>query len=582
MLRSCVMGMAAAAALWAQSADLVVHSAKVVTVDAGFRVAQAFAVRGDRVVAVGTNAAMLRMAGPKTERVDAGGRVVLPGLADTHVHAGSAALYEFDHTVPDMETVEDVLHYVGERAKVVPEGAWIRVSQVFITRLRDQRFPTRAELDRVAPKHPVYFSTGPDASLNSLALQLSGIGDDFQVTDGRPCRLERDSAGKLTGIIRSCGRFVKYKPSVNTPSAEDRRARLKLLLADYNAIGITSIADRDTDDGEVEVYRQLYERGELSCRVFMNLSVDAQEPLEVIEARLKKAAADPLHAYNNRLWLRGIKMYLDGGMLTGSAFMIEPWGVSKVYSIEDPNYKGMRYIPAEKLYPIVRAAMRLNLQPTAHSVGDGAVRALVEAYERVDANDFKVRSQRPCVTHSNFMTPEAIDTMKRIGAVADLQPAWLWLDGATLKKQFGDARLSYFQPYKTLFEKGVPVGGGSDHMQKIGSMRSINPYNPFLGMWITLTRRPRWMEGALHPEQIITREQAIRFYTMNNAFLTFEEKEKGSIEKGKLADFIVLDRDILTCPVDDIKDTRVLGTYVGGRQVYSAESFRKKATPAVK
>jgi hypothetical protein len=561
---------AATMAAAAQVPDLVVHSGKVVTVDGRFRIAQAMAIRGGRVAAVGSNAAILRTAGPGTARVDLNGKTVLPGLADTHVHAGAAALYEYDHAVPEMETIEDVLRYVGTRAKAVPEGSWIRVSQVFITRLRDQRFPTRAELDRVAPKHPVYFSTGPDASLNSLALKLSAIGDDFQVTDGKPCRLERDSSGKLTGILRSCGRFVKYEASTKQAGEADRRERLKMLLADYNSTGITSIADRDADDGEVEVYRQLYERGELSCRVFLNLSVDAQSPIAEIEARLKKAAADPLHAYNDRLWLRGIKMYLDGGMLTGSAYMIEPWGVSKVYSIEDPDYRGMRYIPPDKLYEIVRAAMKLDLQPTAHSVGDGAVKGLVEAYARVDANDFKVRAQRPCVTHSNFMTGEAIETMKRLGIVADLQPAWLWLDGATLKKQFGDARLSMFQPYKMLFERGVTVGGGSDHMQKIGSLRSINPYNPFLGMWIALTREPRWMEGALHPEQRITREQAIRLYTTNNAFLTFEEKQKGSLETGKLADFIVLDRDILTCPVAEVRDIRVLATYLGGKKVFSA------------
>jgi len=152
--------------------------------------------------------------------------------------------------------------------------------------------------------------------------------------------------------------------------------------------------------------------------------------------------------------------------------------------------------------------------------------------------------------------------------VLDLQPVWLWLDGATLRKQFGDERLTYFQPYKTLFENGVMVGGGSDHMQKIGSLRSINPYNPFLGMWITLTRQPRWTDQPLHPEQRISREQAIRLYTINNAYLTFEEKEKGSLEKGKLADLIVLDRDILTCPVNDVRNIQVAQAYLGGKLVY--------------
>jgi predicted amidohydrolase YtcJ len=162
--------------------------------------------------------------------------------------------------------------------------------------------------------------------------------------------------------------------------------------------------------------------------------------------------------------------------------------------------------------------------------------------------------------------------MKALGIVADLQPAWLWLDGATLLKQFGEQRLAYFQPYKTLFEQGVIVGGGSDHMQKIGSYRSINPYDPFLGMWITLTRQPRWMDQPLHPEQRITREQAIRLYTSNNAYLTFQEKEKGSLEKGKLADFVVLKQDILTCPLDQVKNIQVESTYLGGKLVYPSQA----------
>jgi hypothetical protein len=166
------------------------------------------------------------------------------------------------------------------------------------------------------------------------------------------------------------------------------------------------------------------------------------------------------------------------------------------------------------------------------------------------------------------MSAEIVRKMRELGIVANMQPDWLWLDGATLCKQFGDARLAYFQPYKTLFTSGVVVGGGSDHMQKIGSLRSINPYNPFLGMWIALARQPRWMDEPLDPEQRISREQAIRLYTINNAWLTFEEKEKGSLETGKLADLIVLDRDILTCPLDEVRQIQVERTYLGGKLIY--------------
>jgi hypothetical protein len=166
------------------------------------------------------------------------------------------------------------------------------------------------------------------------------------------------------------------------------------------------------------------------------------------------------------------------------------------------------------------------------------------------------------------MSLEAVEKMQRLGIVADLQPAWLYLDGTTLRQHFGQERLTYFQPYKTLFERGVTVGGGSDHMQKIEPERSINRYSPLLGIWTTLARQPRWTDKPLHAEQRITRQQAIRLYTINNAYLTFEEKQKGSLEPGKLADFIILDKDILTCPVDQIKDIAVQATYLGGKAVF--------------
>jgi predicted amidohydrolase YtcJ len=552
---------------YAQPADLILHHGKIVTVDPQFHVVDSMAVRGDRIVATGTRDEVAKLAGPATRQIDLKGKTVLPGLMDSHSHAFSAALYEFDHPVPDMETIADVLQYIRSRAAVAKEGEWIELTQVFITRLRDQRFPTRAELDEAAPRNPVYFGTGPDASVNSLALKVSGIDKNFRITDGKPGRIERDADGEPTGILRSCSRLVKIRSGEKEPTDDDRRQRLKMMLADYNSVGLTSLSERDLGDDGIEIYRSLRDAGELNCRVYVMYSVDAQMPLDQIQARMLKAAQSPLHRYNNMLWVRGTKSYMDGGMLTGSAYMLAPWGVSKVYSIDDPAYRGMRYIEAGKLYQMARFALSHELQFTAHSVGDGAVQGMIDAYAEVN-NDFAVRPARPCITHANFMSAAMIQKMKELGIVVDLQPDWLWLDGATLRKQFGNERMAYFQPYKSLFEAGVPVGGGSDHMQKIGSLRSINPYNPFLGMWITLTRQPRWTDQPLHTEQRISREQAIRLYTINNAYLTFEEKEKGSLEKGKLADFIILDRDILSCPVDEVRTTRVDETYLGGKPVY--------------
>ncbi len=567
MRRACFLVFVLAIAAAAQEADLVLLHGKIVTVDPDFHIAEALAARGDRIVAVGTNDEIARLAGRATRKIDLHGKTVLPGLMDSHSHGSDACLYEFDHPVPEMETIADVLRYLKSRAAAAKPGDWIVLRQVFITRLRDQRFPTRAELDSVAPRNPVYFGTGPDASVNSLALKASGIDRNYRVPEGQTCRIERDANGEPTGILRSCGRLIQIQSGEKKPTPEDRKQRLKMMLADYNSVGLTSISERDLDDPGLEAYRKLKESNELTCRVFVMYGVNAQLPLEQVKARIQAAARGPLHTYNNMLWVRGIKTYLDGGMLTGSAYMLQPWGVSKVYSIEDPKYRGMRYIDPGKLYQIARFALKNDMQFTAHSVGDGAVHAMLDAYSEIN-QEFPVRASRPCITHANFMSAEAIRKMKELGVVADLQPAWLWLDGATLRKQFGAERLRYFQPYKSLFESGVIIGGGSDHMQKIGSFRSINPYNPFLGMWIALTRQPRWTDQPLHPEQRISREQAIRLYTINNAFLMFEEKQKGSLEKGKLADFIVLDRDILTFPVDEVKSIQVEQTYLGGKLVY--------------
>ncbi|HBH53743.1 MAG TPA: amidohydrolase [Planctomycetaceae bacterium] len=577
-----------------ESPDLVLHSGHVITVDSRFSIAQALAVRGGKLVAVGTNDTVRALAGPNTRQIDLAGGTVLPGLIDSHTHPVAAALHEFDHPIPEMDTIADVLAYIASRAAVVPEGEWITLRQVFITRLRDQRYPTRRELDQAAPRHPVMFATGPDAALNSLALQESGITRETQVTDGGPGQIEKDpQTGELTGILRSCTRLAKPRGSAPGATSAEQRERLKQLLSDYNRVGLTSITDKDASESEYALFRELHQAGELTCRVYIHASVDAQQPVEELARQFDRIAADPGHQWDPWLWRRGVKCYLDGGMLTGSAYLRQPWGKSRIYSITDPEYRGLRYIDSEKLLELVRLSVKHDLQFTAHSVGDGAVHALLDAYGTVN-DELRARAEGPVpgdarpgagperspapiagcrfsLTHANFQSREAVDQMRDLGVVCDLQPAWLWLDGATLRAQFGDNRLEFFQPYRSLFEAGVMVGGGSDHMQKIGSLRSVNPYNPFLGMWITLARQPRRGGEPLHPGQKLTRPEAIRLYTIQNAWLTFEERFKGSLEPGKMADFVILDRDILSCPEEQIPEIQVRQTWVDGRLVYRGD-----------
>ncbi|MGH2795888.1 MAG: amidohydrolase, partial [Actinomycetota bacterium] len=415
-LLSVLLALAAAAGCQRQTPPThIFHNAKIVTVDPQFLIAEAMAVRDGRIVAVGTNTEVVALAGSGTEQVDLGGKTVLPGLIDSHVHAPGASMYEFEQPVPDMETIEDVLAYFRARAAKTEPGGWVTLSQVFITRLREQRYPTRAELDRAAPGHPAVFRTGPDASLNSMALKMSGIDAKFQVPEGQPCRVERDRSGQPTGILRNCGRYIKSGSGGSSPSDADRLARLRALLADYNSVGITSIVDANANEGGLGLYRTLLEQNALTCRTFLAWGVDAQAPLDGIEASIREAASHPLHEHGDMLWLRGVKAFLDGGMLTGSAYMRQPWGVSQIYAIDDPEYRGVRFIEPEKLYQIARLALANDLQFTAHSQGDAAVDAMVEAYERINRDDFPVRDRRPSITHSSFMSAEAIAKMKAIG-----------------------------------------------------------------------------------------------------------------------------------------------------------------------
>jgi predicted amidohydrolase YtcJ len=554
----------------AAEADLILHHGKFVTVDRKFSIAEAIAIQGERIVQVGRNEDVLKTKGVTTQVVDLGGRTILPGLIDSHVHPG-AAMTEFEHSIPDMESIQDVLDYVKARTAAAKEGEWIQLSQVFITRLREQRYPTRDELDRVAPQHPVIFSTGPDASLNSLALKLSGIDRNFKITDDGPGYVEKDAQGEPTGILRSCTRIVKSSSSGKRATEQETYQRTLRLFRDYNSVGLTTVADRSASLSAIERYKKMRDNGELPVRLAVSQNIGTIGALEKIQASIRDVAKNPLCQGDSRLRIIGIKTFLDGGMLTGSAYMRQPWGVSEIYSIKDPEYRGVLFVPKERLLPIVRTAAESGLQFTAHSVGDGAVHTLLDVYEELTKEGLPVRQTRGCITHSNFMSREAVEQAARLGVVVDIQPAWLYLDTRTLVKQFGYDRLRYFQPLRTIFAEGGIAGGGSDHMQKIGSFRSINPYNPFLGMWVAITRRSKWYEGQLHPEEALSREQAIRFYTANNAYLLFKEHEVGSLEPGKLADLIVLDTDLLTCPVDQIPKTQVLRAYLGGKLVHTSD-----------
>jgi len=550
--------------------SLIVHGGKIVTVDKDFRIVTAMAVDSERIVAIGSDAEVLQLKNGHTKVIDLKGRMVLPGLMDSHAHPVGAATHEFDHEVPDIADIPQLLDYIATRAKTLPEGSLIYVRQIFITRLKEQRYPTREELDRVAPKHPVHFSTGPDSMLNTLAMKLAGIDKNYAVPAGQAGKVEFDANGEPTGLLRSISPKIVAKSSSKSPSADQTRDLLRKLFADYNSVGFTVIADRGASSGNLALYQKLRDAGELTVRLRCSHTFPTGNLWPAIEKAIDEIITHPLRKPDPYLQIVGTKVWLDGGMLTGSALMQEPWGVSKIYGITEPDYKGVQIIPRDSLKRMVQKVSESGMQFTAHSVGDGAVQTLLNVYEEVGKEMPEMRATRPCITHCNFMTPASIAQAAKLGAVIDLQPIWFHLDGRTLLKQFGHERMSRFQPLRALFDAKVPVGGGSDHMQKIGSRRSINPYNPWLAMWIAVSRQCRFMDEPLHLEGGLTREEAIRLYTLNNAQVLFLEKECGSLEPGKRADFILTDRDVLQCPLADLKDTQVLETWLDGKPVWQA------------
>jgi predicted amidohydrolase YtcJ len=554
----------------AEPADLIVHNGKVVTVDAKFTVTEALAVKGGKVVAVGPSADVLKLKGPETRVIDAAGKTVLPGLYDSHTHPVGAALSEAGEPLPNLKSIPEVLDHIKKKAADTPKGKWIVIRYAFPTRLKEARFPTKAELDGVSPDHPVLYHAGPAGICNSVALKLSGVTKD---TPNPPAGLvEKDPAtGEPTGMLRNAYGVLKGVPGGGGDvPPEKRREAVKKLLRLYNEHGLTSIADRNAGRDNLDMYLGLQKSGELTIRVNVARSFSPGGTREQVARRFddlpgKDGRGGPTGAGDEWVRVGPIKMFLDGGMLNGSAYMRQPWPKGDTYQITRDDYRGLLFIQPDQLKMVVEEAAKRKWQVTAHTAGEGAMDNLLDAYEFVDRVT-PIKDMRFCITHANFPSQFNLERCKKLGVCADVQPAWLYMDGATQLTILGPERMRWFQPYKTWMEY-TTIGGGSDHMLRFDPFDSTNPWSPWLGIWVTLTRKLE--RGGVHqPSEALTREQALRLYTINNAYLHHEEKEKGSLEAGKLADFILIDRDYLSCPVDDVRDTKVLLTVVGGKVVY--------------
>ena len=554
-----------------QQADTVYYNGKIITMWAQRPEVAAVAIQGDRFLAVGSTDEVLKTAGSGARRIDLHGQSVVPGLIDSHVHPISAALSEIDGPVPVFHSIPEIQDYIHTQAAKLPPGRVIFVPKVYASRLAEQRYPTRAELDAAAQGHEAAADNGYASVLNTALMKRLGITRDTpQPSNGR---IVKDSSGEPTGLVLGAPQLLAPVRTSRKYTAKDRVWALKNMFEHYNAAGLTSIIDRGEGPDGFRAYQSLYESGQRTLRAYVTYLIRAQGTPADVREEIERF---PFVTGWGDKWVRvgSLKTIVDGGILIGTAYLREPWGAhTQLYGFVEPGYRGVLSVSRENLFEMAKVADELGWQMTSHTTGGGATDLLLDAYEAADKIK-PIRGRRFTVTHGNFPDKRAIQRAKALGVAFDVQPAWLHLDGAAIKDVFGPERMKDFQPLRSMLDAGLVVAGGSDHMIRFDSRLATNPYHPFFGMWMAITRKTT--DGkVLNPEQRISRMEALKMWTWNGAYLMFGEREKGSIEPGKLADMVVITKDFSTCPEDDIKDIEPVETIVGGKVVYQRAAARK-------
>ena len=536
----------------AQPADLILRGGRIVTVDAGWRIAEAVAIRDGKFVAVGGDAAVAALAGPSTQVIELAGRTVVPGLIDTHLHQLFAALNSPAVQLLSSRSIADVQKAIAARVAQTPAGQWVRASSGWHESILEEgRMPTRFELDRVSPDHPVVIPRGGHVvTVNSKALELAGITKDTPNPEGGV--IVRDPAtGEATGVLLETAAYLVRRILPPPPPAASMAQLLKEAMRELNSFGIVGVVEPGIDERQIALYRQVHDAGEMTVRT------------DVLYRALKKADVEKgiaaLRAQKNSDMLRfvGIKFPLDGGV--EGARLYSPFRIVPGEQ-PDPAYRGVLLLPPggeDEYVAGLKLIADAGLQAQTHAVGDETIDVIVRAYERVNG-ERPIRDLRWTIMHIFHPGDAAIKKMAEIGILATVQDHPVLL-GHNQRRWWGDERAAYAIPIRKLIDAGVLVGGGTDG--------PVVPVDPFLSMWWMTTRQV--LKGyALGREHAITPKEALQLYTINNARIMGVEKERGSIEVGKLADLAVLSQDILAVAPDAIVNTKALMTVVGGKIVH--------------
>jgi predicted amidohydrolase YtcJ len=538
-----------APALPLPAADLIVQNAHIWTEDPSRAEAQAVAVLGDRIVAVGSTQEVRAWRGPHTQLIDAAGKRLVPGFNDAHVHFvdGGAQL---DYVqLNDASSSQEFMRRVRERAAHSTKGEWMLGGDWDETKWTPAQLPTRELIDAVTPDTPVALDRydGHMVLANSIALKLAGITAQTPDPDGG--LIVRDRAGNPTGALKDAAMDMLYKV-IPPMSHEQRRRSVLRALGQAASLGVTSVQHMNPDYADIAVYAELLDEGKLTTRIYaapLITQVDDQAKLGIH------------HGFGGPyLRIGAVKAYADGSLGSSTAYFFSPFS-------DQPEYRGLL---SDEMHPISLMRDRMmkadaaELQIMTHAIGDAGISAILDIYADIDEAHGS-RDRRWRIEHAQHIAAKDFDRFAQLRVIASVQPYHAIDDGRWAEARIGHDRASRTYAFRTLLDHGVRLALGTDW--------NVAPLDPMLTLYAATTRAT--LDGknphGWFPEQKLSIQEALEAYTMGSAYAEFQENEKGSITTGKLADMVLLSDDILAIDPTRIRDVKVLKTWVGGRQVYS-------------
>ena len=556
-------------------ADLVVVNAKVLTADATNTQAEALAIRGNTIAAVGTTAAIRQMTGAQTRVIDAGGRTVVPGFIESHVHATGVARGEVSQRFVQLNSIPEIKDWVRARAAEAGPGGWVQLPRVDVTRIKEGRLPEKADLDEAAPNNPtVYtwqYANRNIQVLNAAAIKVAKISKATLAPKG--CTLHFGANGEFTGKMENCQSLLHLPEREVTES--EYLDSLAALMKKYNEVGITSIGERSSNAGGFHDYQKLKAQGRLPVRVRVTIRIGTGDNSEAAIERIITGAGVKYGEGDDWVRVGPLKIGVDGGALYGTAVMREPYPPSShaLYGITDPKYSGElgrgTGLTAEGVKNYVRVGNRLGWQLSSHVTGNRGVDIVLDAIDAAN-KEKSMLDKRYNIIHAYFASADTAKRAASLGAIVDTQPMWFYKDGDALMKALGPKYMNTFIGVKTWKDNGVTVALNADHMQGFDPVSALNPYHPLLAMQAAITRKTQGGQ-VIGPAERISRLDALRMTTINAAYIGFEEKKKGSIEVGKLADVAILTGDFQTVPEDQMMNIKSYMTIVDGKVVYERE-----------